>query len=150
MLVLFSTYKGFGTLSPRGNAFKADDSKGESNKLRSGWKEGKIKLFRRGLLKGWLLAYFGNDGITNQSWNLYTYFGYWQCLFGARVAWDRHNPGSVLWSGIYTTACDFFFNYTAIGNVKCTFDVVIVSITTKPYILQKILNQWICCKCLAW
>ena len=29
-------------------------------------------------------------------------------------------------------------------------DVEIVSITTKPYILQKILNQWICCKCLAW
>ena len=29
-LVLFSTYKGFGTLSPRGNAFKADDSKGEA------------------------------------------------------------------------------------------------------------------------
>ena len=32
-LVLFSTYKGFGTLSPGGNAFKADDSKGESNEL---------------------------------------------------------------------------------------------------------------------
>ena len=29
-------------------------------------------------------------------------------------------------------------------------DVVIVGITAKPYILQKILNQWICCKCLAW
>ena len=24
------------------------------------------------------------------------------------------------------------------------------SITAKPYILQKILFQWICCKCLAW
>ena len=31
--------------------------------------------------------------------------------------------------------------YTTIGNVKCTFDVGIASITTKPYILQKILNQ---------
>ena len=31
--------------------------------------------------------------------------------------------------------------YTTIGIGKCTFDVVIVSITTKPYILQKILNQ---------
>ena len=31
--------------------------------------------------------------------------------------------------------------YTTIGILKCTFDVGIVSITTKPYILQKILNQ---------
>ena len=38
--------------------------------------------------------------------------------------------------------------YTTIGILKCTFDLV--SITTKPYIQQKILNQWICCKCLAW
>ena len=46
----------------------------------------------------------------------------------------------------------FFYSsiYTTIGIVKCTFDVVIVSITTKPYTLQKILNHWICCKCLAW
>ena len=29
-------------------------------------------------------------------------------------------------------------------------DVEIVSNTTKPYILQKILNKWICCKYLAW
>ena len=28
-----------------------------------------------------------------------------------------------------------------IGIHRCTFDVVIVSVTTKPYILQKILNQ---------
>ena len=28
-------------------------------------------------------------------------------------------------------------------------DLGIVSITTNPYILQQILNQWICCKCLA-
>ena len=39
-LVLFSTYKGFGTLSPRGNAFKADDSKGEAINYVSG-NEGK-------------------------------------------------------------------------------------------------------------
>ena len=54
MLVLFSTYKGFGTLSPGGNAFKADDSKGESNKLDTFRLKGggKTKLFRRGLLKG--------------------------------------------------------------------------------------------------
>ena len=31
--------------------------------------------------------------------------------------------------------------YTTVGNVKCTFDLVIVSITTKPYILHKILKQ---------
>ena len=48
MLVLFSTYKGFGTLSPRGNAFKADDSKGESNKLRSGLKGGEDKIIPQG------------------------------------------------------------------------------------------------------
>ena len=48
MLVLFSTYKGFGTLSPGGNAFKADDSKGESNKLRSGLKGGEDKIIPQG------------------------------------------------------------------------------------------------------
>ena len=31
--------------------------------------------------------------------------------------------------------------YTIIGNVKCAFDLVIVTITTKPYTPQKILNQ---------
>ena len=31
--------------------------------------------------------------------------------------------------------------YTNIRIVRCTFDVGIVSITTKPYILQKILKQ---------
>ena len=51
MLVLFSTYKGFGTLSPGGNAFKADDSKGESNKLRSAG-EGEIRNSVGGFFKG--------------------------------------------------------------------------------------------------
>ena len=31
--------------------------------------------------------------------------------------------------------------YTTIGIVRCTFDLGIVTITTKPYILQKIWNQ---------
>ena len=31
--------------------------------------------------------------------------------------------------------------YTTIGIVRCTFDLGIVSIMTKPYILQKILNN---------
>ena len=31
--------------------------------------------------------------------------------------------------------------YTTIGIHRSTFDLVIVSITAKPYILQKILNQ---------
>ena len=40
--------------------------------------------------------------------------------------------------------------FTTIWIVRCTLGVVISSITPKPYILQKILFQWICCKYLAW
>ena len=44
----------------------------------------------------------------------------------------------------------WMYIYTTIWIVRCTLGVVISSITTKPYILQKFLFQWICCKCLAW
>ena len=40
--------------------------------------------------------------------------------------------------------------YTTIWIVKCTLGFVISSITLKPYIRQKILLLWICCKCLVW
>ena len=43
-----------------------------------------------------------------------------------------------------------FTIYTTIGIHRCTFDVEIVSITTKPCVLQLFLFQWLCCKYLAW
>ena len=76
----------------------------------------------------------------------------WQSKFSLNLAFlsvsCSYFSNSILWTNILPACRTYSTGYLI--NKRHVVDVVIVSITAKPYILQKILNQWICCKCLAW
>ena len=72
--------------------------------------------------------------------------------------WNRHEGWKIFMKSIDVEGGFYFVEgeifqiiiYTTIGIHRCTFDVEIVSITTKPCVLQLFLFQWLCCKYLAW
>ena len=78
--------------------------------------------------------------IQNSSWRDGEFVKYGKFLQKI-LAWKEERNTINFWQHII---------YTTIWIVRCTLGVAISSITPKPYILQKFLFLWICCKCPTW